>query len=159
MSQVLILCILAHTGPVRNPLGTEVSDTIIPLMQIKLLIVDDAPFIREVMGRAFSKTEVEVVGFAVDGEDAIARAREFKPDVILMDIVMPKKSGLEATVEILKLYPQTRIIACTTVDQNTMVLRALDAGCCGFVTKPFTTQDLIKAVTTAAQNKAKEAGV
>ena len=108
------------------------------------MIVDDAPFIR-------------VMGEAQDGEDAVTVVRKIRPDVVLMDIVMPRKSGLEAAVEILKELPRTRIVACSTVDQNSMVMRALEAGCCDYITKPFKADDVLKAVRAAARLNSKEA--
>lgn len=128
-------------------------------MGIKLVIVDDAPFIREVLHHLFAGTEIEIVGEAENGEEAVSLVQRLKPEVVLMDIVMPKKSGIEATIEILKLLPQTRVVACSTVDQNSMVLRALDAGCCNYVVKPFKSEDVFKAVRAAARLNAKEAGV
>ena len=128
-------------------------------MGIKLVIVDDAPFIREVLRHIFSGTEIEIIGEAQDGEEAVDLVKRLKPAVVLMDIVMPKKSGIEAASEILKELPQTRIIACSTLDQNSMVLRALDAGCCNYISKPFKAEELIQAVQSAARINSKEAGV
>ena len=128
-------------------------------MGIKLVIVDDAPFIREVLRHIFSNTEIDVIGEAADGEEAVELVKKTRPDVVLMDIVMPRKSGIEATAEILKDLPQMRIIACSTVDQNSMVLRALDAGCCHFVTKTFKAEEVLSAVRNANKGTAKEAGV
>ena len=128
-------------------------------MGIRLVIVDDAPFIREVLRHIFTATEVEVVAEAQDGQEALTVVKESQPDVVLMDIVMPRKSGIEATIEILKEHPQIKIIACSTVDQNTMVMRALDAGCCSYITKPFRAEDVLKAVRSAAQTKAGEARI
>jgi two-component system chemotaxis response regulator CheY len=128
-------------------------------MEIKLVIVDDAPFIREVLRHIFTGTEVSIVGEANDGDQAVRMAAVTNPDVILMDIVMPKLSGIEATAAILKAQPRVRIIACSTVDQNSMVLRALDAGCCNYVTKPFKAEAVLKAVRAAFQNQGEEAGV
>lgn len=128
-------------------------------MPIKLVIVDDAPFIREVLRHIFLSSEIEVVAEARDGEDAVEVVLATKPDVVLMDIVMPKKSGIEATIAIVKELPNTRVVACSTVDQDSMVLRALDAGCCGYVTKPFKGEDVLKAVRAAARLNSKEAGV
>jgi two-component system chemotaxis response regulator CheY len=127
-------------------------------MAIKLVIVDDAPFIREVLRHIFAGSEVQVVGEAQDGVEAVETVRALTPDVVLMDVVMPRKSGIDATLEIMKELPNTRVIACSTVDQNAMVLRALDAGCCNYITKPFKAEEVLKAVRTAAQNS-KEAGV
>ncbi len=121
--------------------------------------MDDAPFIREVLRHIFAKTEIEVVGEAVDGEEAIAVVARETPHVVLMDIVMPKKSGVEATAAILQDFPETKIIACSTVDQNSMVMRALEAGCCNYITKPFKGEEVLKAVRSAAAAISKEAGV
>lgn len=120
-------------------------------MGIKLVIVDDAPFIREVMVNIFRTTDIEVIGEAEDGAEAVAIVLEKAPDVVLMDIVMPKKSGIEATREILEKRPQTRIIACSTIDQEQMMLKALEAGCCSYVVKPFNAEALEKAVRTALE--------
>ncbi len=121
-------------------------------MSIKLVIVDDAPFIREVLKHIFQGTEIKVVGEAKDGEEAVELALKAKPDAILMDIVMPRRSGIDATLDILKHLPETKIIACSTVDQNTMVLRALDAGCCDYVIKPFKAVEVIKVIRKAFKN-------
>ena len=128
-------------------------------MEIRLVIVDDAPFIREVLRHIFEGTEIHVVGEAFDGAHAIEVVRQTTPQVVLMDIVMPRMSGVEATAQIMKELPNTRVIACSTVDQNSMVLRALDAGCCNYVTKPFRAEDVRGAVRRAARLNSKEAGV
>lgn len=118
-------------------------------MGIKLVIVDDAPFIREVLRHIFMNTEIEVVGEAQDGEEAVRLVYDLQPQIVLMDIVMPRKSGIEAAVEILKEAPQIKIIACSTLDQNSMVMRALEAGCCNYITKPFKASEVLEAVRNA----------
>lgn len=128
-------------------------------MGIKLVIVDDAPFIREVLKHIFTNTDVEVVGEAQDGEEAVTVVRKLNPQVVLMDIVMPRKSGIEATIEIVRAQPHVKVVACSTVEQNSMILRALEAGCCNYIVKPFKAEDVLKAVRAAAQLNAKEAGV
>ncbi len=133
--------------------------TIIHSMGIRLVIVDDAPFIREVLKSIFAKTEIEVVAEAVDGEEAIEIVAREKPHVVLMDIVMPRKSGIEAAAAINKDFPSIKIIACSTVDQNSMVMRAIEAGCCNYITKPFKTEDVLKAVRSAAVLNSKEVGI
>jgi two-component system chemotaxis response regulator CheY len=118
---------------------------------MKLVIVDDAPFIREVLKHIFTNTEILVVGEAADGFEGVAVVRKTAPDVVLMDIVMPRKSGIEATQEILKSNPNVKIIACSTIDQNEMVLRALDAGCADYIVKPFKAEDVLRVVRRVAQ--------
>ncbi len=113
---------------------------------IRLLIADDAPFIREIIKSAFNNSTVSVVGEARDGVEAVEQALKLKPDVILMDIVMPRKSGIDATKEILAQLPETHIIACTTLDQSTMVMKALEAGCRHYITKPFKAAEVVNAV-------------
>ena len=122
------------------------------------MIVDDAPFIREVLRHLFLSSEVDVVGEAKDGAEAVEIVKATKPEVVLMDLVMPNKSGIEATTEILKELPETRIIACSTISQNGMVMRALEAGCCNFVSKPFKSEEVLKAVRAATKKGSKEAG-
>lgn len=113
---------------------------------LKLLVVDDAPFIREIVKQAVVGSPIQLVGEAADGEEAVALAASTKPDVILMDMIMPRKNGIEATKEILKAQPSAKILAFSTVDQELMVQKAMDAGCCGYLNKPFTAEDLLKAI-------------
>lgn len=115
-------------------------------MAVRLVIADDAPFIREVVKHMLDESDIELVGEACDGEEVIVLAEKCNPDVILMDIVMPKKSGIEATKAILEKNDQQKIIAVSTVDQESMVLRALDAGCCDYVTKPFKAESLLRSI-------------
>ena len=118
-------------------------------MGIKLVVVDDAPFIREVIKQIVERTDIELVGEACDGEEAVEVVLRHRPDVVLMDIVMPKKSGMEATKEILSKAPQIKIIACSTLDQETMVMKALDSGCCNYIVKPFEAKSLIASIRSA----------
>ncbi|MBK9041145.1 MAG: response regulator [Bdellovibrionales bacterium] len=124
-------------------------------MKLKLVIVDDAPFIREIIRNIFLKTDINVVGEASDGAEAFDIVSSTKPDVVLMDIVMPIMSGIDATRKILNQFPQIKVIACTTIDQEEMILKALDAGCCNFVSKPFTAQTLINSVYEVNDKKEK----
>ena len=113
---------------------------------IRLLVADDAPFIREIVRFVAEKNGIEIVGEAQDGQEAIEMALAYKPDVILMDIIMPNKSGIEATKELMEQRPQSRVIACSTVDQELMVMRALEAGCCSYLTKPFKPEELLNVI-------------
>src|SRR5690606_10591360 len=99
--------------------------------------VDDAPFIREVVRHLFDGTEIEIVAEAEDGKDAVEKVLKLKPDIVLMDIVMPKQSGIEATQLIKEKLPHVKILACSTVDNEVMMMKAIEAGCSHYVTKPF----------------------
>jgi two-component system chemotaxis response regulator CheY len=118
---------------------------------VKLLVADDAAFVREVLIQIVKKAGFEVVGEAADGEEAVSRALELRPDVVIMDIVMPKKSGIQAAREILEKLPDVKIVACSTEGQETMVVKALEAGCCDFMTKPFQIADVVNILKNSAK--------
>lgn len=120
---------------------------------IRLLVVDDAPFVREIVRHSLSKSGVEIIGEAEDGVEAVRLATELQPDVILMDIVLPLKSGIDATREILNRHPEIKIVGFSTNDHETIVMKALDAGCCSFIVKPFQAASLIAAIEQAVQSK------
>jgi two-component system chemotaxis response regulator CheY len=120
---------------------------------IRLLVVDDAPFIREIVRHAIRSSEIVIVGEAEDGVEAVTLAAELNPDVILMDIVLPQKSGIDASREILAANPSIRIVAFSTNDHETIVLKAIDAGCCSFIVKPFQSDQLIHAIEQAVELK------
>lgn len=116
----------------------------------RLIVADDAPFIREIVRSVVERIGgISLVGEATNGEEAVRLALELRPDVILMDIIMPKKSGVEAAREIISIIPEARIIAFSTADQETMVMRALEAGCCSYMEKPFTQEQLTQAINEA----------
>jgi two-component system, chemotaxis family, chemotaxis protein CheY len=120
-------------------------------MRLKLVIVDDAPFIREVLRQLLETTDIDVIGEASDGEQAVTLAKTLVPDVIIMDLVMPRKSGIMAAKEILEELPHIKIIACSTMEEEGLITQALSQGCSAYITKPFRRQQLldkIKEVTT-----------
>ncbi len=110
------------------------------------MIVDDAPFIREVLKSTLESEGLIVVGEAQNGTMALDLYKSLKPDLVIMDIIMPDKTGLQATVEILEVDPAAKVLACSTVDDDLMVNKALDAGCLGYLTKPFEKKDLMEKV-------------
>lgn len=120
---------------------------------IRLLVVDDAPFVREIVRHAVRGTDIQIVGEAEDGNEAIEKAQELKPDVVLMDIVLPEKNGIEASQELVSLNPNIRIVAFSTNDSDAMILKVLDAGCVSFVAKPFKAHELVAAIRQAAQGR------
>jgi two-component system, chemotaxis family, chemotaxis protein CheY len=115
----------------------------------RVLIVDDAAFVREVLTQILQKHGFEVCGEAQNGAEAVEMAISKKPDLILMDIVMPIKSGIQATEEILKINSSMPIIACSTEGSEAMVSKAIAAGCVDFVVKPFQIENLIATIKNA----------
>lgn len=122
-------------------------------MGIKLVIVDDAPFIREAVRHLLEGSDIEIVGEASDGASAVKIVLSKNPDVVLMDMVLPNKNGIDATKEILAQLPKTKIIACSTESQEALVLRALDAGCKHYLSKPFQREELLNMIMKLAGGK------
>ncbi len=112
----------------------------------RILVVDDAAFVREVLIQILQKHGFEVCGEAQNGKEAVELAQSKNPDLILMDIVMPVKSGIQAAAEILQVNPKAKIIACSTEGSESMVARAIDAGCLDFVVKPFQINELVATI-------------
>ena len=122
-------------------------------MGLKLVIVDDAPFIREAVRNILRESEIQVVAEASDGNEAIEVVLREKPDLVLMDLIMPHKSGVEATKEIIEKYKSVKIIACSTESQENMVMKAIEAGCCSFIAKPFGSAELLQTLRAAVKKK------
>jgi DNA-binding NarL/FixJ family response regulator len=122
---------------------------------IRVLIADDQQLLRAGF-RVILQAEdgIDVVGEAEDGADAVAQARSLRPDVVLMDIRMPKLDGLAATEHLMKMPDGPRVVMLTTFDQNEYVVRALRAGAYGFLLKDAPTSRLIAAVRAAAAGDA-----
>ena len=119
--------------------------------KIRILIADDHTLVRAGLA-AFLKIsdDFEIVGEAADGVEVIETARKLKPDVILMDIAMPKLGGLEATLEIKKMNPDIKILVLTQYEDTLYVRRFLKAGVSGYILKKAVTTDLITAIHAVA---------
>ncbi len=115
-------------------------------MATRVLIVDDAVFMRDMIKDIFSGGDFEIVGEAVHGVEAVDKYKELKPDLVTMDIVMPFKSGIEATKEILAFDDKATIIMCSALGQESLVMEALDAGAKNFIVKPFKADDVLAVV-------------
>ncbi len=116
-------------------------------MKIRILLADDHPLLREAMRNAFERRkDMEVVGEAGDGEEAVKICSELKPDIVIMDIVMPKLSGIEATKQIRKISPATAVMILTAYDDDRYVIGLLEAGAAGYLLKSARSQVLVEAV-------------
>jgi two-component system, NarL family, response regulator LiaR len=116
-------------------------------LPIRVLLADDHAIVRSGV-RALLATEpdIEVVGMAGDGAEAVVQAEALRPDVILMDLVMPKLSGIEATQQITARLPGTRILVLTSFAADENVFPAIKAGALGYLLKDSGPEDLVKAI-------------
>lgn len=117
-------------------------------MALKVLVVDDAGFVRQILVSLLLDLGCEVVGEARSGAEAVERAKLIQPDLIFMDMVLPEKNGAEAAIEILEARPNCRIIAMSTADEQIVRSRAMQAGCIRFLEKPFRRESLISILET-----------
>lgn len=118
---------------------------------IKCLLVDDQKLFREGLSTLLSVwDDIEVIGEAENGLDAIEKTAELKPDVILMDLRMPELGGVAATKRIVAEHPDSRIIVLTTFDDDDSVFDALRAGAAGYLLKDVSSDKLVEAIRTTA---------
>jgi DNA-binding NarL/FixJ family response regulator len=123
--------------------------------EIRVLIADDQAAVREGLALLLeTMSDVTVVGQAGDGLEAAALAGELKPDVVLMDLNMPRADGIEATSTILEADPDIRVVVLTTYEDDTSIVGALRAGALGYLTKAATRADIERAVKAAAAGQA-----
>jgi len=106
-------------------------------MTARVLIVDDALFMRTMLRNIFVESGFEVVGEAGNGNDAVEKYRALGPDLTTMDIVMPEKNGIDALKLIMAFDPLARVVMCSALGQESLIIEALDAGARDFIVKPF----------------------
>jgi len=114
-------------------------------MNKRVMIVDDALFMRNMLRDIFSRTAgFEVAGEAADGREAVEQFRQLRPDLVTMDIVMPRQSGLEALEQIVSVDPTAKVIMCSALGQEALILDAVKAGAKDFIVKPFQEQKVLE---------------
>lgn len=116
------------------------------MTKTRVLIVDDAIFMRNMLKDIFDGDAFEIVGEAANGVEAVEKWKELTPDLTTMDIVMPFKSGIEATKEILALKNDAVVVMCSALGQESLVMEAIEAGAADFVVKPFKPEDVQRVV-------------
>ncbi|MCM3123111.1 response regulator [Mesobacillus sp. MER 48] len=116
-------------------------------MMARILIVDDAKFMRITLTNILRKANHEIVGEAENGREAVILYRELKPDLVTMDITMPEMSGLDAVKEIKKDFKDAKIIMCSAMGQQKMVVDAIEAGAKDFIVKPFDDSQVVDSVS------------
>ena len=115
-------------------------------MSQSVLICDDAIFMRTMIGDILSQAGFNVLGEAENGVQAVEKYRELKPDFVTMDIVMPEMGGIDAVREIMKDDPGAKILMCSAMGQQALVIEAIQAGAKDFVVKPFQPSRVLEAV-------------
>ena len=125
------------------------------MLTIRALIVDDHPVTREGLRTALELSEdVVVIGEAASGEEAVEQARDLTPDVVFMDVRMPGIDGIEATRQILKAAPETKVILITIDDSRNAVAQAIQAGVSGYLLKDASADALVDAARNAIEGNA-----
>jgi len=121
---------------------------------IKVMIAEDHTIVRQGLARLLSdQPGLEVVGQAVNGRDAVEMAEKLNPDIIIMDIAMPKMNGIEASKKIRKLLPRTKILILSMYSHEHYIHELLEVGVSGYLLKDSSGRDIIKAIDDALKNK------
>ena len=121
---------------------------------IRVLIADDHGVIRDGLGRLISALpDMELVGTAGDGAEAVDRVRDLEPDVVLMDLDMPKVDGIEATRRVLADRPGTAVLVLTSFSDRPRILGALEAGACGYLLKDVASDEVAEGIRAAARGE------
>jgi two-component system, chemotaxis family, chemotaxis protein CheY len=116
-------------------------------MEARILITDDTIFTRTVLKSILSANGFKAILEAGNGEEAVRQYKQFKPDVVLMDITMPIMDGLTALREIRTFDPDAKVIMCTALGQKNMVVDAIKSGARDFIVKPFQSNRVLESVT------------
>ena len=115
-------------------------------MSHTVLVCDDAIFMRTMISDILTQAGFEVIGEAENGVQAVERYDQLKPDLVTMDIVMPDMGGIEAVREICQKDPEARVLMCSAMGQQALVVEAIQAGAKDFVVKPFQPSRVLEAV-------------
>ena len=122
------------------------------MMEEKIMLVDDALFMRMTIRKTLEKNGYSNILEAADGETSIQMYHEEKPDLVLLDITMPGKSGIDVLEEILEFDPKAKIVMCSAIGQEMMIQKAIGCGALEFIVKPFKPEELQKIVKYVLQN-------
>ena len=112
----------------------------------KVLVVDDTKFMRDILKNILKKKDLEIAGEASNGREAVEKFKELKPDLVTMDIIMPEMDGIEAVKKIMEINPSARVLMCSAMGQQALVVEAVQAGAKDFVVKPFQASRVLEAV-------------
>lgn len=114
--------------------------------KVRVLLVDDSTYIRTVLGSILTEAGIEVAGEAADGEEAIRKYMNLKPDLVLMDVIMEPMNGIEATKTILDKDPEAKILMVTVLEDKDILLDLMKIGAKGYITKPFSKEAIAEKI-------------
>jgi two-component system chemotaxis response regulator CheY len=114
--------------------------------KVRVLLVDDSTYIRTVLGSILTEAGFEVAGEAADGEEAIRKYMNLKPDLVLMDVIMEPMNGVDATKAILDKDPEAKILMVTVLENKDILLNLMNIGAKGYIMKPFSTNEIAEKI-------------
>ena len=117
------------------------------------MIADDSELVRGTLKDMLEAGKHMVVAEAVDGVDTLEKFTSTKPDILLLDVVMPKKDGMETLIELMKFNPKSKVIMITAHDDMDLIENCIKVGALAYITKPFNTDDILQAVSYAFEEK------
>ena len=118
-------------------------------MSKKIMVCDDAPIIRLMITDFLQFNGYEIVAEAVNGKDAVEKYKQFTPDLVTMDVIMPEMDGIQALEEILKINQNAKVVMVTAIDQRESLIKAIRIGATDYIVKPFENDRVVSAVKTA----------
>ena len=118
-------------------------------MAHRVMLVDDTSFMRMMLKNILVGSGYEVIGEAENGAKAVEQYKALKPDLVIMDIIMPEMGGIDAVREIMKVNPSAKILMCSSMGQQSLVVEAIQAGAKDFIVKPFQPSNVLEAVKKA----------
>ena len=122
-------------------------------MKARVLIADDASFMRQMIREIIEPEGYEVVAEATDGMEAVEQYESLHPDLVTMDIGMPKRAGIDAVKAIMEIAPGARIVMCSALGQETLVMEAIQAGAKDFIVKPFKPEAVVTTLQKVAEKQ------
>jgi two-component system, chemotaxis family, chemotaxis protein CheY len=115
-------------------------------MPSRVLVVDDLPMMRQALRDVIEEAGFVVAGEAIDGNQGIVAYMELKPDVVLLDIVMPKLDGIAALKQLIRIDPGARVIMCSALGEQSLIFRAIQLGARDFIVKPFRPERVVESI-------------
>lgn len=115
-------------------------------MKIRFAVVDDAAFLRELVKNIITAAGGTCVGEAANGDEAVELVQNTLPDLVVLDMVMPLRNGIETAKILKELHPEIKIIGCSTIDQEALVQKAYEAGFDAYLTKPFSKEQILNEI-------------